>query len=523
MLNTISVTEFRDRFSRAEEFAVIDVREIGNFTRAHLLAASNLPLSRLEALIGAAVPARQTEIILTDFASAPRAAAVLGKLGYQRVTVLGGGLGSWALDGGKVFSGTNVIGKAFGEYIEKTKHTPAMGAVELKRLLDSDTPPLLLDTRTPQEHRDFCIPGALSCPNGELVLRALDAIDSDDRLIVAHCAGRTRSIIGAQTLIDTGIPNPVIALENGTLAWQFESWPLERGANRPLPLPRQEGKARSVQAAAHMRDKFSVSTVEIDTLQGWRADSERTLYVFDVRSAEEYAAGSLRDARHVPGGQLVQNVDDYLVTRNARTILVDNDGVRASATAGWLRQLGYADVFALTLADEALRHRFESRPTANLEPIEPRAASTLLDQGDAVVVDIRRSVTFRREHLPDSWYFNRARFDADVTRLPPASHCVLIADDPAYAELVATDLQASGRRVVQLNGGVDAWKASGLATESGLGNFASEPADAELEGEDYHDPGVALREGRVYLEWEIALVYQLANDPGAPYVVPGAI
>jgi hypothetical protein len=30
-----------------------------------------------------------------------------------------------------------------------------------------------------------------------------------------NCAGRTRSIIGTQSLINAGVPNPVTALRNG--------------------------------------------------------------------------------------------------------------------------------------------------------------------------------------------------------------------------------------------------------------------------------------------------------------------
>src|SRR5204863_7041947 len=74
---------------------------------------------------------------------------------------------------------------------------------------------------------------------------------------------------------------------------------------------------------------------------------ERTLYVFDVRSPEEYAAGHLAAARSAPGGQLVQATDVYMATRNARIVLVDDDGVRAVMTGSRLAQMGWHEVYVL--------------------------------------------------------------------------------------------------------------------------------------------------------------------------------
>ena len=163
-------------FEGAEEFAVIDPREEGLFTRGHLLAASNLPLSRLELHIVKAVPCRGTRIVLCDDGEsvAERAAALLAGRGYDNLWVLDGGLSAWALDGGALFSGMNVPGKAFGEVVEARCKTPAISAAALKARLDAGRPTLILDTRTPQEHGSFCIPGALGCPGAELVYRAFD-------------------------------------------------------------------------------------------------------------------------------------------------------------------------------------------------------------------------------------------------------------------------------------------------------------------------------------------------------------
>ena len=77
---------------------------------------------------------------------------------------------------------------------------------------------------------------------------------------------------------------------------------------------------------------------EVTALQ---AQTHRTLYRFDVRSAEEYAAGHIAGFRHYAGGQLVQEIDMAAPVRGARIVLTDNRGVRADMTASWLAQMGW--------------------------------------------------------------------------------------------------------------------------------------------------------------------------------------
>ena len=72
-----------------------------------------------------------------------------------------------------------------------------------------------------------------------------------------------------------------------------------------------------------------------------QAQADRTLYRFDVRSEEEYAAGHLAGFRHYPGGQLVQEIDMAAPVRGARIVLTDNLRVRADMTASWLAQMGW--------------------------------------------------------------------------------------------------------------------------------------------------------------------------------------
>ena len=50
-----------------------------------------------------------------------------------------------------------------------------------------------------------------------------------ETLVVVNCAGRTRSIIGAQSLINAGVPNKVVALRNGTMGWNLAGFKPDSG------------------------------------------------------------------------------------------------------------------------------------------------------------------------------------------------------------------------------------------------------------------------------------------------------
>src|ERR671928_964149 len=88
---------------------------------------------------------------------------------------------------------------------------------------------MLMDSRPFDEYQRVSIPTAVNVPGAELVLRVRDMAPKPDTLVVVNCAGRTRSIIGAQSLINAGLPNPVVALRNGTMGWTLAGFTPDHG------------------------------------------------------------------------------------------------------------------------------------------------------------------------------------------------------------------------------------------------------------------------------------------------------
>ena len=503
------------------EIAVLDVREEGVFAKRHMLLAASTPLSRLELRVPLLVPRRSTRIVICDGNEglAQRAAATLSRHGYTDVKVLAGGVDTWAAAGHELYSGINVPSKAFGEFVEHRENTPRMPAQEIKARVDAGENVLILDSRPLAEYTKMSIPGGIDCPGAELVYRVHDLVTSPDTLVVVNCAGRTRSIIGAQSLINAGLPNRVVALKDGTMGWHLAGLELARSQSLHTPSPSAAGLAQAREAAARVAKRFGVHTIDVDTVARFAREMEtRTLYLFDVRSPEEYAAGHLHSTVNAPGGQLVQATDMYAATRGARIVLIDDHGVRATMTASWLIQMGWQDVFVVrdALASGPL-YRGEAPVTAlglaetTADAIAAPDLARELDSGNATVIDFASSLVYRDGHIPGSWLSIRANLEANLQAIPAAKALVLTSPDGILARLAAAEAARLTRMPVKvLLGGTDSWRAAGLPMESGMTNLADTTDDVWYRP---YDRTAKVEEAmQDYLTWEVNLVQQIERD-----------
>src|SRR5207237_8650850 len=150
------------------------------------------------------------------------------------------------------------------------------------------------------------------------------------------------------SLRNAGLPNSVVALENGTMGWELAGLDLARGREDALPPPSPEGLRRAQALADKVAERFAIRRIDNAMLAQFRAEADqRTLYLLDVRSPEEYIAGHLAGTRSAPGGQLVQATDVYMATRNARIVLIDDAGGGAVMTGSWLVQMRCPEVYVL--------------------------------------------------------------------------------------------------------------------------------------------------------------------------------
>ncbi len=518
-----------------EELAVVDAREQGVYFTSHLFHAACIPLSQLELQLPTLVPRTDTRMVWCDDGTgdlAARAAARAAELGWTNGSVLDGGTAAWAAAGNELYSGVNVPSKAFGEFVEHAYGTPRLPAADLKERLDRGDNLVVLDSRPLEEFRNMSIPTGTDCPGAELVHRVKEVVTDPDTLVVVNCAGRTRSIIGSQSLINAGLENPVMALENGTMGWELAGFEVVRGNELHAPDPGADAEAWSKEAAGAVAERFGVRTVSADQLAQWSADASRTTYLLDVRTPGEFADGRLTGSVNAPGGQLVQATDEYVATRNARLVLVDDNGVRATMTASWLQQLGWSDAVVLdpsVLAEAGANGQVESgpapRPTVPKVPIikVSELAERLADgpPSGLAVLDIGSSLKYRKKgHIPGAWWGVRSRLDEARQVIGEVDTLVLASTDGVLAKLAVLEAQAlwPDAEVMALAGGNKSWRHAGHEMVPGFEHPTTEATDVWYKPYD-HDDGHPEKHMQDYLTWEIALVDQLERDPTVSFEV----
>ena len=400
---TVTPSQVRRALLLRDEIALLDVRHEAAYATGHPLFAANMAAGRIELEAEIRLPRKEVPIVVYDAGEGlvPQAADRLTALGYTDVRQLDGGLQAWQTAGFELFQDVNSYAKAFGELVESRRHTPSLPADEVAALIASDANIAILDVRRFDEYATMNIPGSVSVPGAELVLRAGGIAPDPETTIIVNCAGRTRSIIGTQSLINAGVANKVLALRNGTIGWTLANQQLEHGADRRGGIGLFEGARANARDVAYRAGVRHVGPEDAMALQAQR---HRTLYRFDVRASEDYAAGHIPGFRHYPGGQLVQEIDMAAPVRGARILLTDDRGVRADMTASWLAQMGWETYVLDGGYDRALEvgppevlpkpdpsHRYR-RPYEGTD-VDRAAMQAYLDWEYGLVEQLRRDAT----------------------------------------------------------------------------------------------------------------------------------
>ena len=494
--------------------ALLDVREKAAYERGHIYRATSLPRRLVEFRLPALVPARATPLVVSD--EDGRLAALtlptLGEIGYTDVRLLAGGLAGWRSEGRPLVEGINVPSKVFGERVLHEHKTPQLTPLELWERIERGDDLVIVDARTPEEYARGSLPGAWSVPGGELVVRIAELVRHPETTIVVHCGGRTRSYIGAESLRRMQLANPVVVLENGTMGWELAGLTLERGAARWAPAPSARSRAVAALAAKRVAAEDGIPFVSPRALAARLARREdRNLYVLDVRTADEYAAGHVAGAVWAPGGQAVQATDEYVAVRAASIVLVCDGLARSVMTASWLRRMGLPDVAVLagglpawTADGGAVETGLPLAVPVGWETARARVARVSPgDLGPALIVSVDQSDAYARGHMPGAWWLCRSRLEWTIGTVAPDRQAPIIVTcaDGFASTLAAATLGRLGYTAVSvLEGGTRAWVEAAGAVESGPTRLGDEPDDVVLKP---YERGRAAMER--YLSWEAEL------------------
>lgn len=541
MVQSITAVELKNILDTQVTHALIDVREPGEYNATHIPGSSLVPRRQLEFRMRRLVPYHGTLVIVCDddCQRAPLAVDTLEQMGYTQVRMLAGGLNRWTTESYGTEWGVNVPSKDFGEKMEVQHHVQVMHPEELHDRLQRGDNIIILDSRTPEEHQRVTIPQARSAPNGELALRISGLVQDPQATVVVHCAGRTRSIIGARLLQRMGIRN-VYDLRNGTMGWSMAGLELEYGSSRlDLPEPSAEGLQAAEAFADQLATEDGVQYLDPDALQALMARSEEdNVYLIDVRTKAEYAAGHIPGFQWFPGGQAVQRTDDLVAVRNGHVVFACDGRVRATVTASWYRQIGFPNVYAVDggvtawaasglsleqsathdaaggydegIVSDDLPSGYEAAK-AKVEMIAPQALQNLLSAAEPpLVIFVDPSYDFSRGHVPGAHWLPRGWLEGRVTGVVPSKSrpVVVTCTDGINAVLAGGTLRDIGyQQVTVLEGGMAAWQRADLPVEQGLSGIMSPPHDVLPMGIDRN-----WADAMHYLRWEEELGKKYATS-----------
>lgn len=517
--------------------ALLDVRERGEYALGQIPGSCPLPRGLIEICLERMVPWKDVPLVLYsngEHRSALAARTCL-QLGYRDVRVLKDGIQQWSADGHSPAYGVNVIGKTFGEKLSVTDEVQQLTPDEVAALSEAGQT-LVFDARTSSEYAKGHIPGAYNVPGGELIPTVFKAgLDRADRTapIIVHCAGRTRSIVGAYLLRQAGFDN-VFALRNGTMAWVMSGRELE-AERRPWTGPDagDAASAKSAEFAQNFVHGTHASCLPVSELLALKERHE-PCYVIDVRMPEEYAAGHIPGAISCPAGQLANAVDEQIAVRDALLVCCSGTETRAKIGAGLLARIGYRRVAWLGggLAEwdgplETGAHLDDlSFSWPDVRTVDGEELSGVLRDGTGKLIDVRRSSEYALSHIPGSVWIPRGDLERRIGAHATLDDRIVLASDRELRSMLAarTLLDMGHRNVTVLEGGLNEWIASGRPTEEGLNGADVSLAEAKEDAELVARRPKLLERNRAdmvrYLDWEERLGTELlanAEAGGAAY------
>jgi len=332
--------------NKKNNVAFLDVRTRKAYVQEFAFGAVNCPLDRFSLMIADLVPDRSTLIIMigANKKAISNTNLILLKKKYSNVHYIKGDYQAWKKAKLPMWAGEFTLSKAFGEWIEATGKVNNIFPNKLNRMHQQpDSQLLQIDARPKIEYEKFTLPYSKHCSGGELP--AYLQKTSSKKTIIVHCAGRTRSIIAYQTLLDFNISQKKYVLNGGTQNWVLNG--LERAYQQKSDI--QKHKVNITQdktLAKTIIQKFKLPSVA-------RIKNIKGVHGFVIQS-EIINNQKIPYWKNVNATTLVQNTDKFIASTSTPIYIYSDIPTSAVFSVLWLTRMGY----------HAIWH--QDKPTKNL-------------------------------------------------------------------------------------------------------------------------------------------------------------
>lgn len=323
---------------------ILDVRSADEFAKdGYIEGAVNLPFNDFFASLDQ-VPADKDARIVVLCASGHRGSIIMMALrlmGYTNVVNLAGGLGAWKTANMPVVGWVNWTA-VWNDYLANIPEGYfTIKAADLNTAL-VEKAPFLLDVREVAElEKDGYIAGAVNIPVRE-VLTNLDKLPAQDQPIVIYCASGARGAMVMAALQFLGYTD-VKNLAGGLGGWKKAELAVETGS---LPEAPVAGTAPEVDATrlANLTAFLAELPEGFYTVKAADLNVELTTtpapFIFDVRTADEFAAGYIDSAVNIAINDVPANLAQLPADKAAPIVVLCQSGHRGALVMMYLRMTG---------------------------------------------------------------------------------------------------------------------------------------------------------------------------------------
>ena len=123
-----------------------------------------------------------------------------------------------------------LLATAAGACSKGESDAPGTLLQELAARMASETPPVVLDVRTPQEFEAGHVPGAINMPHKALAGRLSEVLGFRDREMVLYCERGKRSKMARAVLLEAGFTS-IRHLQGHMVEWRRQRLPENRGTD----------------------------------------------------------------------------------------------------------------------------------------------------------------------------------------------------------------------------------------------------------------------------------------------------